>query len=202
MFYHAYNAYMDNAFPADELMPLSCRGRYRGREPDRGDLDEAMGNFSVTLIDSLDTLVILGDLDEFERGVRLVIEHVTFDHDIVVSVFETNIRVVGGLMSAHILSEYVRDRFSPRMSWYHGELLNMALDVGFRLLPAFNSSTGLPHPRVNLRYGLKSSKIRQVGETCTACAGSMILEFAALSRLSGEAVFEEKVRDGNWKLPA
>ena len=60
MFYHAYNAYMDNAFPADELMPLSCRGRYRGREPDRGDLDEAMGNFSVSLIDSLDTLVLLG----------------------------------------------------------------------------------------------------------------------------------------------
>jgi hypothetical protein len=37
----------------------------------------------------------LGDLDEFERGVKLVIENVNFDHDIVVSVFETNIRVVG-----------------------------------------------------------------------------------------------------------
>ena len=52
-------------------------------------------SFSLTLIDSLDTLVILGDLDEFERGVKLVIENVNFDHDIVVSVFETNIRVVG-----------------------------------------------------------------------------------------------------------
>ena len=60
MFYHAYNAYMDNAFPADELMPLSCKGRYRGSEPDRGDLDEAMGNFSVSLIDALDTLLLLG----------------------------------------------------------------------------------------------------------------------------------------------
>ena len=117
MFYHAYNAYMDNAFPADELMPLSCKGRYRGREPDRGDLDEAMGNFSVTLIDSLDTLLLLGtqkrftgvqsmrvilrisyflgDVDEFEKGCRLVIDNVEFDSDIVVSVFETNIRVVG-----------------------------------------------------------------------------------------------------------
>ena len=47
MFYHAYNAYMDNAFPADELMPLSCRGRYRGREPNRGDLDEAMGKYVI-----------------------------------------------------------------------------------------------------------------------------------------------------------
>ena len=43
MFYHAYNAYMENAFPADELMPLSCRGRVRGVEPDRGDIDDALG---------------------------------------------------------------------------------------------------------------------------------------------------------------
>ena len=43
MFYHAYNAYMENAFPADELMPLSCKGRYRGQEPNRGDIDDALG---------------------------------------------------------------------------------------------------------------------------------------------------------------
>lgn len=45
MFYHAYNAYMDNAYPADELMPLSCKGRYRGSEPDRGDIDSTLGKF-------------------------------------------------------------------------------------------------------------------------------------------------------------
>jgi hypothetical protein len=43
MFYHAFNAYMDNAYPADELMPLSCKGRFRGREPNRGDIDDALG---------------------------------------------------------------------------------------------------------------------------------------------------------------
>ncbi|TRY64103.1 hypothetical protein TCAL_02594 [Tigriopus californicus] len=133
----------------------------------------------------------MGDLPEFEHAVKLVIEHVEFDHDIVVSVFETNIRMVGGLLAGHVLSEYVRDRYGE-MVWYKGELLNMALDIGYRLLPAFNSSTGLPHPRVNLRYGIKSGKIKHVGETCTACAGTMILEFAALSRLSGEPIFEEK----------
>lgn len=52
-------------------------------------------SFSLTLIDSLDTLVILGDFPEFERAVKLVINDVTFDTDVVVSVFETNIRVVG-----------------------------------------------------------------------------------------------------------
>lgn len=39
---------------------------------------------------------------------------------------------------------------------------------------------------------MKAGKVRQMGETCTACAGTMILEFAALSRLSGEPIFEAK----------
>ena len=38
--------------------------------------------------------------------------------------------------------------------------------------------SGLPHPRVNLRYGIKPGKFKYIGETCTACAGTMILEFA------------------------
>jgi len=189
MFYHAYNAYMANAWPADELMPLSCRGRFRGREPNRGDIDDAMGNFSLTLIDSLDMLVVLGDLDEFESSVKKVIDTVSFDSDIVVSVFETNIRVVGGLLSAHVLAELVQAR-NEGLSWYRGQLLNMAIDCGTRLLPAFNSTTGLPYPRVNLRTGLQG--VNSIQLTCTACAGSMILEFAALSRLSGEKIFEEK----------
>lgn len=52
-------------------------------------------SFSLTLIDTLDTLVILNDLEEFEHAVKLVIKDVNFDNDVVVSVFETNIRVVG-----------------------------------------------------------------------------------------------------------
>lgn len=33
----------DHAYPADELMPLTCRGRVRGLEPSRGDVDDALG---------------------------------------------------------------------------------------------------------------------------------------------------------------
>lgn len=43
MFYHAYRSYMDNAYPADELMPLSCQGRFRGVTPSRGDMDDILG---------------------------------------------------------------------------------------------------------------------------------------------------------------
>lgn len=55
-------------------------------------------SFSMTLVDSLDTLVILGDLDEFENAVKLVIKDVSFDNDIIVSVFETNIRMLGWVL--------------------------------------------------------------------------------------------------------
>ncbi|KAG4077628.1 hypothetical protein HA402_008888 [Bradysia odoriphaga] len=202
MFYHAYNAYMDNAYPADELMPLSCKGRIRGVSPSRGDLDDVLGNFSMTLVDSLDTLVLLNDFEEFEHAVKLVIENVQFDSDIVVSVFETNIRMIGGLLSAHILAEYIQKE-ADYMPWYRGELLEMAKDLGYRLLPAFNTSTGIPHARVNLRHGMKVDELRQSRETCTACAGTILLEFAALSRLSGEPIFERKAHncmDALWKL--
>lgn len=202
MFYHSYNAYMSHAYPADELMPLSCRGRYRDTEPSRGDIDDALGNFSLTLVDSLDTLVVLGDVDNFEIAVRKVINDVSFDHDIVVSVFETNIRMLGGLLSGHILACYLQDKLG-HMTWYKGELLSMAKDLGYRLLPAFNTTTGVPYPRINLRYGIKSPKLGASRETCTACAGTMILEFAALSRLTGEPIFEEKTHramDYLWQL--
>ena len=102
--------------------------------------------------------MVMGDLKEFKKGVKLVVEGVSFDHDIAVSVFETNIRVVGGLLSSHILAELLG------IDWYKGELLNMALDVAYRLLPAFNSTTGLPYPRVNLKHGIKPGKVKQISE--------------------------------------
>ncbi|XP_017265894.1 ER degradation-enhancing alpha-mannosidase-like protein 3 isoform X1 [Kryptolebias marmoratus] len=203
MFDHAYGSYMKHAYPADELMPLSCRGRVRGQEPNRGDIDDSLGKFSLTLIDTLDTLVVLNKLDEFEDAVRKAVRDVRFDNDVVVSVFETNIRVLGGLLGGHVMADLLRQR-GERMQWYRDELLHMATELGHRLLPAFNTTSGLPYPKVNLRYGVFNplSRTGTESDTCTACAGTMILEFAALSRLSGESVFEEHARkalDVLWK---
>ncbi|XP_045195747.2 ER degradation-enhancing alpha-mannosidase-like protein 3 [Mercenaria mercenaria] len=191
MFKHAYGAYMKHAFPADELMPLSCKGRYRGSEPSRGDVDDSLGNFTLSLIDSLDTLAVMGDIPEFEKAVSLVINTVKFDTDVMVSVFETNIRVVGGLLGGHVLASYFK-RKKHSMDWYKDELLLMAKDIGTRLLPAFNTTTGIPYPRINLKHGINRDVSINYRDTCTACAGTMILEFAALSRLTGDPVFEEK----------
>uniref|UniRef100_A0A3P8UK29 alpha-1,2-Mannosidase n=1 Tax=Cynoglossus semilaevis TaxID=244447 RepID=A0A3P8UK29_CYNSE len=195
MFDHAYGSYMKYAYPADELMPLSCRGRVRGQEPNRGDVDDSLGKFSLTLIDSLDTLVLLNKLDEFEDGVKKTVKDVRLDNDVVVSVFETNIRVLGGLLGAHVMADLLRQR-GDRMQWYQDELLHMAKELGHRLLPAFNTTSGLPYPKINLRYGIQSplSRTGTESDTCTACAGTMILEFAALSRMSGDSVFEDYAR--------
>ncbi|XP_056270268.1 ER degradation-enhancing alpha-mannosidase-like protein 3 isoform X1 [Pseudoliparis swirei] len=195
MFDHAYQNYMDHAYPADELMPLTCRGRVRGLEPSRGDIDDALGMFSLTLIDTLDTLVLLNKTTEFEAAVRRVLTDVRLDNDIVVSVFETNIRVLGGLLGGHSMAVMLKDK-GQHMLWYQDELLHMAKDLGHRLLPAFNTSSGLPYPRVNLRFGVRGPETRTGTETdtCTACAGTMILEFAALSRFTGDPVFEIHAR--------
>jgi len=202
MFYHAYTNYMEHAYPADELMPLSCKGRWRTKENNRGDMDDVLGNYSLTLIDTMDTLVVLGDLPEFDRAVSKVVASVTFDRDVVVSVFEINIRVLGGLLSGHIFAQHFKEN-SNHLQWYNGELLAMAKDLGYRLMPAFNTTTGIPYSRVNLKYGIKKDQLHYFQETCTACAGSMILELAALSRLSGIPIFEEKAHrsmDSLWSL--
>uniref|UniRef100_A0A672IPI5 alpha-1,2-Mannosidase n=1 Tax=Salarias fasciatus TaxID=181472 RepID=A0A672IPI5_SALFA len=195
MFDHAYQNYMDHAYPADELMPLTCRGRVRGLEPSRGDVDDALGKFSLTLIDTLDTLVLLNKTTEFEAAVRRVLSDVRLDNDIVVSVFETNIRVLGGLLGGHSMAVMLKEG-GQNMQWYQDELLHMAKDLGLRLLPAFNTSSGLPYPRVNLKYGVRGPETRTGTETdtCTACAGTIILEFAALSRFTGDPVFEAHAR--------
>ncbi|XP_048587140.1 ER degradation-enhancing alpha-mannosidase-like protein 3 [Nematostella vectensis] len=204
MFRHAYNSYMSFAYPADELMPLSCKGRVRGVDPSRGDVDDALGMFSLTLVDTLDTLAVLGEVSEFEKAVKLVIKDVHFDTDVVVSVFETNIRIVGGLLGGHVAADSLK-KSGKGLSWYNGELLALAKKAGECLLPAFNTTTGIPYPKVNLKYGIHhpDSNTGTEVDTCTACAGTMIMEFGALSRLTGDPIFEEKAKkamESLWKF--
>ena len=101
-------------------------------------------------------------------------------------VFEATIRMLGGLISAHQLATSPHHNFT--LPWYENQLLTLALDLGHRLLPAFTSSqTGMPYARVNLRHGVVRDESQ---ETCAAGAGSLLLEFVTLSRLTGDVVFE------------
>jgi len=117
--------------------------------------------FSVTLIDVLDTLVVLQDHEGFDTAVRNVIKHVSFDVDTRPQVFETTIRVLGGLVSGHIFASDPTHGFA--LPWYKDELLTLALDLGERLLPAFETGTGMPYARVS-SYIL----LRDDSYTCTA----------------------------------
>ncbi|KAG1755785.1 glycoside hydrolase family 47 protein [Suillus lakei] len=187
LWYHGFNHYMSHAFPLDELSPLSCTGRGPDWEnPANIAHNDVSGNYSLTLIDVLDTLVVLDDPPGFQNAVRNVLDWVSFDVNTKPQVFETTIRVLGGLLSGHMFASQPDQPFY--LPWYRGQLLTMAYDLGNRLLPAFSTPTGLPFARVNLRHGVQRGESL---ETCTAGAGSLILELATLSRLTGDDRFEK-----------
>lgn len=300
MFYHGFENYMKHAFPEDELRPLSCRPLTRDRaDPTHIELNDVLGNYSLTLIDSLSTLAILSSASDedghsagsgdgvghgnrawkhFQDGVKDLVRLYGdgsdgpagqgerargFDVDSKVQVFETVIRGLGGLLSAHLFAvgelpirgyrpppgeaEFARawdkSSFLERegdgdsrkgIQWangfvYDGQLLRLAFDLGNRILPAFYTPTGLPYPRVNLRHGvtfyansplndynagfncdlddddcLRGSSSRstspEITETCSAGAGSLVLEFTVLSRLTGDGRFEELAKRAFWAV--
>ena len=73
MFQHSYNSYLDHAYPYDELRPLSCDGV------------DTWGSYSLTLIDALDTLAVIGNYSEFTRVYSLLAQRTNFDVNINVS---------------------------------------------------------------------------------------------------------------------
>ncbi|KAI5864749.1 glycoside hydrolase family 47 protein [Durotheca rogersii] len=263
MFYHGFDNYMRIAFPEDELRPVSCSPLTRDPlNPRNIALNDVLGNYSLTLIDSLSTLAILASappdsrdtgpkaLGDFQDGVAALVGQYGdgrpgpsgqgargrgFDVDSKVQVFETVIRGVGGLLSAHLFA--VGDLpiigYDPRtdedvdiqkhpISWpngfkYDGQLLRLAFDLAQRLLPAFYTQTGLPYPRVNLRHGIPfyhnsplhggvaldpkpAEDSPEITETCSAGAGSLVLEFTVLSRLTGDPRFEQAAKRAFWAV--
>lgn len=197
MFYHGWNAYEQNAFPSDELRPLTCDGMDRDfLDPRNIGRNDVLGNYSLTLLDSLDMFAILGDQEQFENYVQKTTE-VSFNVSSTVQVFETTIRGIGGLLSAHLYASV--PRLGSAIEGYGGELLGMAYDLGLRLMPAFDTPTGIPSPRVNLMYGIDEN-IHDITETCASGAGSLLLEFGLLSRLTGDDRFEYVARRAFFAL--
>lgn len=182
VFLHAFDSYMKFGYPHDEVMPISCEAR-RYDHRTRGTLDDTMGGYMLTLVDSLDTLIVFREFDRFKLALDKI-STLSFATDVNISVFEANIRVIGGLLSAHQLALHVFDH-----TVYDGfSLLSFAINLGTRLLPAFQTKTGIPVHRINLKSG--TIKDEQVF-TCTAAGTSYLLEMGLLSRLSGNPVFEK-----------
>src|SRR5258708_18726110 len=161
----SWKAYEQFAWGHDELRPLSRQPR-----------DWYGQSLLMTPVDSLDTLLLAGLNDEAEKAKRLIVERLDFDKDANVKVFEITIRLLGGLLSGYQLTG------DPR-------LLRLADDLGTRLLPAFDSPTGMPYMFVNLRTGKPSGARSNPAEI-----GTLILEFGTLSKLTHKPVYFAKAK--------
>ena len=149
-----WEGYETYAFGMDEILPISRRGTNN------------WGGFAVTMVDSMDTLWLLGMRDEFSRARDYVKNVLNYDKGVrAVSFFETTIRSVGGLLSAY--------------DWSGDTLfLDSALELGRRLIRAFDDSdTGTPFGQVNLQTG-KSSNVPWAGNNAILAEfGTVQLEY-------------------------
>jgi len=165
-FQHAWTNYQRFAAGHDELNPVS-------RTPHDWYPPLVV---SMTPVDALDTLLLMKFNDEADAARRLIDERLNFDADVSVQVFEVTIRLLGGLLSAHQMTG------DPK-------LLQLADDLGGRLLPAFNSPTGMPYRYVNLRTAKTDDAVSNPAEI-----GTLIIEFGTLSKLTGKETYVNRAR--------
>jgi ER degradation enhancer, mannosidase alpha-like 2 len=161
----SWQAYERYAWGHDELQPLSKTPHDWYGVP-----------LLMTPVDALDTLLLLGLDDEAAKAKALIVEKLSFDQDITVKNFEVTIRLLGGLLSGYQRTGDAR-------------LLHLADDLGHRLLPVFNSPTGMPYMYVNLKTGKTSGARSNPAEI-----GTLLLEFGTLSKLTGNPVFYDKAK--------
>jgi ER degradation enhancer, mannosidase alpha-like 1 len=92
------------AYPLDELDPIHCRGRGPDHaNPDNININDSLGDYMLTLVDTLGTLALMGNSSEFQRACRLVIDNLSFDKDNTVQLFEANIRYITILAFVNVL---------------------------------------------------------------------------------------------------
>src|SRR5215813_5941023 len=164
-FLHAWTGYKKYCWGHDDLKPISktCRDWYGTP-------------ILMTAVDSLDSLYLLGFKKEADETREYIAKNLSFDKDISVQNFEITIRELGGLLSSYQMTGDKR-------------LLNLADDLGTRLLPVFNSPTGMPYRFVNLKTGKTRDANSNPAET-----GTLLIEFGTLSKLTGKPVYFEKAK--------
>lgn len=161
----SWAAYEEHAWGRDEYLPISQSGH-----------DWVGGGIGLTILDSIDTLHLLGFDAELQRATEWVETSLSFDRGSPVSTFELSIRGLGGLLSAHAMTG--REIFAKR-----------ALQLGKRLLGAFETPSGLPTTKVDLRAGA----VQDLEPFVLAEMGTLSLEFTHLSAISGDPRFRRAV---------
>ncbi|KAJ3407607.1 Mannosyl-oligosaccharide 1,2-alpha-mannosidase IB [Chytridiales sp. JEL 0842] len=169
MMQHAWKGYKDHAWGYDELRPNSQTGfNWYGTE-----------SMLSTPVDALDTLYIMNLHTEYEEAKKIVLEDLQFKgRKRRINVFETIIRVVGGLLSAYELDG------DPK-------LLTKCVELADLMLPAFDTENGMPLNNLNLSSGIAidSYSFTSAG---LAEVGTLQLEFQYLTDVTGKKVYAEK----------
>lgn len=174
MMKHAWENYVTYAWGKNELRPVSKRGHSAS----------IFGSSSMgaTIVDAMDTLYIMGMDEEFEKGKEWIAGNLDMNQmsgD--VSVFETNIRYVGGLLTAYAFTG--DDLFKKK-----------ATHIVDKLLPAFDTPTGIPFALVNMRAGnAKNFGWASGGSSILSEFGTLHMEFAYLSDITGNPIYRKKV---------
>ncbi|KAF8060789.1 glycoside hydrolase [Lyophyllum atratum] len=170
-FKHAWLAYERDAMGDDEYHPISRKG---------SNLTSA-GGIGYTVVDSLDTMQLMGLSDEYARARSWVATKLSFDRDAKFNTFETTIRVLGGLLSAYHLSD--------------GDALYLerATELADRMMPVFDTPSGLPTSDVNLakRKGIQEEN----NVVSTAEASTIQLELRYLSYLTDNEEYWDKAEN-------
>src|SRR6266853_4975925 len=164
-FLHAWNSYKKYAWGHDDLKPLIKTYH-----------DWYAQSLLMTPVDALDTMILMGLKDEAKHTREYIDQNLSFDKDIEVQNFEITIRLLGGLLSNYQL---IGDK----------HLLDLAEDLGNRLLPVFESPTGLPYRYVNLRTGKVRGNVTNPAE-----AGTLLIEFGTLSKITHKQIFYDKAK--------
>ncbi|KAF7732164.1 mannosyl-oligosaccharide alpha-1,2-mannosidase [Apophysomyces ossiformis] len=163
-FRHAWKGYTRDAFGRDEYQPLTHSGH-----------NWAPGGIGLMIVDALDTIQLMNLEEEYKEAREWIATKLDFDKPQQVNLFETTIRVLGGLLSAYHLSDN-----DPLY-------LQKAQDLGNRLLGAFDSESGVPYPMVTLSTGMafKRETVSSTAETTT-----VQLEFKYLSQITGDPKYK------------
>ena len=156
-FLHAWNAYRQYAWGHDALKPLT-------KTPH----DWYGTSLVMTPVDAFDTMLLMGLSDEAAQAKQIILDSLRFDKNIEVQAFEITIRLLAGLLSAYEMDGEAR-------------FLELARDLADRLMPIYNTPTGMPYRFVNLQTGSVRDSLNNPAEIGTA-----MLEFGTLSELTGE----------------
>ena len=188
-----YGACEDNPLPG-LLASLTqrCIGYDEFRPVSQGRKQMAPKGLGWMIIDSLDTMMLMNLTSQLSHAREWLDESLTWDQDQDVNTFETTIRMLGGLLSAHYLSTEFPD-MAPTPDARAADLyLEKAKDLADRLLVAFDSPSGIPYASVNIGTRTGIPAYGDNGASSTAETATLQLEFKYLAQLTGEKRYWDK----------